>query len=61
MKNIIYLRNNSDITQDDLASALRINSQSLISQYEHAKKAPSIERIADFCEYFNISVRRYVV
>ena len=55
-KNITYLRNNSNITQDDLASALRINSQSLISQYEHAKKAPSIERIADFCEYFNISL-----
>ena len=54
--NIAYLRKERNLTQEELATALNVHSQSLISQYEHARKALSLERIADFCSYFNVSL-----
>lgn len=56
-KNIAYLRKNHELTQEELAAALNINSQALVSQYEHAKKVLSLERIADFCSFFDVSLK----
>lgn len=55
-KNIAYLRKSHDLTQEKLAAVLNINSQALVSQYEHAKKALSLERISDFCSFFGVSL-----
>lgn len=55
-KNIAYLRKSHDLTQEELAAVLNINSQALVSQYEHAKKVLSLERISDFCSFFGVSL-----
>lgn len=54
--NISYLRKKRDLTQEKLADNLNIHSQSLISQYERAKKQLTLEKIAEFCLFFDVSL-----
>lgn len=55
-KNIFYLRRKRNLTQEKLAEQLNINSQALISQYEHATKTPTLEKLFEFASFFEISL-----
>ena len=55
-KNIAFLRKQCGLKQEALGSEMNI-SQTLISQYETAKKRPSIETIEKFCDYFNVTLQ----
>ena len=46
--NISYLRKQRNLTQESLAAELNISSQALISQYENARKALTLEKIMEF-------------
>ena len=52
--NISHLRKQRNLTQESLAADLNISSQALISQYENARKALTLEKIMEFCAYFNV-------
>lgn len=54
--NISFLRKKRGFTQDELASEMCIHSQSLVSQYENAKKAMTLEKIKEFCDFFEVSL-----
>lgn len=56
--NISYLRKKRNLTQEELACSLNIHSQSLISQYERAKKQLTLEKITDFCQFFDVSLSK---
>lgn len=55
-KNIFYLRKEKRLTQEKLAEELSIYNQSLISQYEHGKKQLTLEKISEFCDFFDVSL-----
>ena len=55
-ENIQYLRKKRNMTQEQLAEALSINSQALISQYEHGKKVLTLEKLIEFADFFGIPV-----
>lgn len=55
-KNIFYLRKEKGLTQEKLAEKLSIYNQSLISQYEHGKKQLTLEKITEFCDFFDVSL-----
>jgi len=52
--NISHLCKQRNLTQESLAADLNISSQALISQYENARKALTLEKIMEFCAYFNV-------
>ena len=53
-RNIAYLRKCKKLTQEEFAYHLNIHSQALVSQYEHAKKSLTLERIIEFCSFFEV-------
>lgn len=54
-RNIAYLRKSRKLTQQEFANKLHIHSQSLVSQYENAKKSLTFEKVVDFC-VFSMSI-----
>lgn len=54
-RNIAYLRKSRKLTQQEFANKLHIHSQSLVSQYENAKKPLTFEKVVDFC-VFSMSI-----
>ena len=54
--NILHLRKKAGLTQEDLAEKVNINSQSLISQYEHGKKAITFEKLIELTDFFGVSL-----
>ncbi len=50
---LIEALKSSDLSQTDLAKALNVN-QSMISDYLHGKKMPSLETFANLCEILDI-------
>ena len=59
--NISYLRKQRNLTQESLAAELNISSQALISQYENARKALTLEKIMEFCAYFNVPLEKILL
>lgn len=55
-RNIAYLRKSRKLTQQEFANKLHIHSQSLVSQYEHAKKSLTFEKVVDFCVFFDVNL-----
>ena len=55
--NISFLRKKKGFTQEELAVKMCIHSQSLVSQYENAKKAMTFEKIKEFCDFFEVSLQ----
>lgn len=53
-RNIAYLRKCKKLTQEEFAYHLNIHSQALVSQYEYAKKSLTLERIIEFCSFFEV-------
>ncbi len=58
-KNIVFFRKKNELKQEYLGNELGI-SQSLISQYETAKKFPSLETIVKFSDYFKIPLKEFM-
>lgn len=54
-RNIAYLRKSRKLTQQEFANKLHIHSQSLVSQYENAKKSLTFEKVVDFV-FFSMSI-----
>lgn len=59
--NISYLRKQRNLTQESLAAELNISSQALISQYENARKALTLEKIMEFCAYFDVPLEKILL
>lgn len=55
-RNIAYLRKSRKLTQQEFANKLHIHSQSLVSQYENAKKPLTFEKVVDFCVFFDVNL-----
>lgn len=55
-RNIAYLRKSRKLTQQEFANKLHIHSQSLVSQYENAKKSLTFEKVVDFCVFFDVNL-----
>ena len=55
--NMAALRNEKKLTQEQVAEEMPGTSQSLISQYESGKKKMSLEKIFDFCQYYDVSLK----
>lgn len=58
-KNIAFFRKQRGLKQEALGADMKI-SQTLISQYETAKKRPNLETIQKFCIYFNIPLQKFL-
>ena len=58
-ENIQYLRKKRNLTQEQLAEALSINSQALISQYEHGKKVLTLEKLIEFADFLVYLLKNY--
>lgn len=54
-QNLQKLRNNNNMTQEDLGKLLNV-TQSTIAYYESGKKQPSLETIVIIADYFRVSV-----
>lgn len=52
---LLLLRQEADLTQDELAAILKINKHS-ISSYERGRSEPSDEIKIAIAQYFNVSV-----
>ena len=51
---IMQLRNNADISQEQLAEMLGVSRQS-ISKWEMDQALPQIDKVLQLCELFNVS------
>lgn len=49
------LREDSDLTQDELAKALKI-TRSALSNYETAIREPDVKLLVDIANYFDVSL-----
>lgn len=58
-RNIAFFRKKNELKQENLGHELGI-SQGLISQYETAKKSPSLETIVKFSDYFKIPLKEFM-
>lgn len=54
-KNIKYLRNLKDLTQEDLAKELKV-TRAKIGSYEEERSDPSIDMLIILSEYFNLPI-----
>ena len=59
-KNIAFFRKKNNLNQKQLADELNLGDQSLISQYENAKKSLSLERIKEFADFFEESLEDFI-
>lgn len=55
MENLKKLRNNQNLTQQDLSVQLNI-SQQVYSRYENGTREPDFETLIKIADYFNVSV-----
>ena len=55
MNRIKYLRENLQLSQEELAEKLNL-SKGIISLYEQEKRKPSLEILIKLSEFFNVSI-----
>lgn len=56
MNRIKQLREENDITQEELAKKLNLSSKGIVSMYEKEDRKPSLEILVKLSEIFNCSI-----